>query len=269
MSRRPLMFGTNWKMHKTAAEASHYAVTLRDLLGGIEDIESVQVFVLPSYTAIAAVKESSGGKFLVGAQNMHSKQSGPYTGEISAPMLTELGIDIVQLGHAERREMYNESDAAINEKVHAALLAGFRPLICIGESRADREFSVERDACAYQLRIALKDVMRDAIHRTIIGYEPAWAIGENGTIADAQYVHMMKDHFRAVLGDMFGSDSAERVPILYGGSVSEDGAARMLIESDVDGLFVGRAALDPTAFASLIAKCLLEYKARSRPLLIT
>ena len=253
---RPRMFGTNWKMNKTAHEAAEYADTLRELLLRMKADDSVQVFVLPPYTSISAARQMSGGKFWVGAQNMHCDEQGPYTGEISTKMLAELSVDLVQLGHAERREMCHENNEIVNLKVHAALRAGFRPLVCIGETALDREFHVERETCARQLRMVLKNVPSDAAHRIIIGYEPAWAIGENGTAADAHYVRIMNNLFRSILVDMFGSTPAECVPILYGGSVSIEDAAELLRESQVDGLFVGRAALDPTAFAALIHSCL-------------
>jgi L-erythrulose 1-phosphate isomerase len=260
---RPRIFGTNWKMNKTSGEAAEYAATLRELLVQMDCPSSVQVFIVPPYTSIAAAREASEGKFWIGAQNMHWDESGPYTGEISAAMLSELGVDLVQLGHAERRAMFNETDLLINRKVHAALRAGFRPLVCIGETLMDREFKVERETCVRQLRIALKDVPVPAAGRIIIAYEPAWAIGEGSIAADGLYIRAMNELFRSVLEDLFGSDSAERIPVLYGGSVNPCEAAGVLTTSGVDGLFVGRAALDPVAFASLIRSCLPGAATRS------
>lgn len=254
---KPLrMFGTNWKMNKTAREAAQYAEIFRELLSEINGSGSIRAFVIPPYTSIAAVKQASENKFWVGAQNMHWDESGPYTGEISAPMLNELGVDIVQLGHAERREMCHESDISINLKVKAALRAGFRPLVCIGENLVDREFKVEPEICARQLRIALNDIPQSSVSRIIIAYEPAWAIGENGTTAESGHIRRMKDLFRSILEEMFGYPQAENVSILYGGSVSAEDAAGLLVESQTDGLFVGRAALDPVAFAALIGNCI-------------
>ncbi len=253
---RPLIFGTNWKMNKTASEAAAYSATLRDLLAHMNCPDSVQVFVVPPYTSIAAAKAASEGKFWVGAQNMHWEESGPYTGEISASMLSELGVDLVQLGHAERRAMFNETDFLINRKVHAALRAGFRPLVCIGETLQDREFKVERETCVRQLRIALNDLPVSAAKRVMIAYEPAWAIGEGSIAADSSQIRAMNEVFRSLLAELFGSDEAESIPVLYGGSVHPRDAAGMLADSGVDGLFVGRAALDPVAFASLIRFCL-------------
>jgi triosephosphate isomerase len=243
-------------MNKIASEAAEYADVLRDLLPHMGKADSIQVFVIPPFTSIAAVKQRSGGRFWVGAQNMHWEESGPYTGEISAGMLAELGVDLVQLGHAERRTAFNETDIAVNQKVHAALRVGLRPLVCVGEELADREFNVEREICARQLRIALKDVPLSSADQLIIGYEPVWAIGDNGKSADPLYIREMRGLFQSLLADMFGSDWAKRIPILYGGSVDATNAPALLIQGQVDGLFVGRAALDPTAFAAVITSCL-------------
>jgi triosephosphate isomerase len=253
---RPRMFGTNWKMNKNIHEAAQYAETFREKLRQIDGISSAQVFVIPPYTSIAVVRERSCGTFWVGAQNMHWESSGAFTGEISAEMLVELGVDLVQVGHAERRGMFHETDVAVNQKVQAALHAGLRALVCIGEDLEAREFKVEREVCARQLRIALTGVSPSAIDQIVIAYEPAWAIGENGTKADPFYVRDMKDLFRSILKDMFSDDVANNVPILYGGSVIAEEASRLLLESQADGLFVGRAALDPVAFAALISSCL-------------
>ncbi len=137
-----------------------------------------------SLTAIETVRKAAAGKFLVGAQNMHWADWGPYTGEISAPMLQELGVELVALGHAERREFYNETDADVNRKIHTAYRFGLRPLLCIGEEAKDRDFGVEHETIARQLRIALHDVPSQFVSQMMIAYEPCWAIGDGGTTAD-------------------------------------------------------------------------------------
>jgi triosephosphate isomerase len=253
------LFGTNWKMHMTTAQATAYALTLRNSVADIVAGGLARIFVLPPYTSIAAVKQISGDSFWVGAQNMHWEDSGPYTGEISAPMLAELGIDLVQLGHAECREMFREDDVTINRKVHAALKAGFRPLVCIGESLLDRKIGAAPETCARQLRIALREVTTDTAHRLIIAYEPVWAIGQKGAPADSGSISEMTRLLRALLVDWFG-EPGENVAIVYGGSVREENAGHLFTETGIDGLFVGRAALDPHAFASLIHRCLLAGK---------
>jgi triosephosphate isomerase len=253
--KRKWLFGTNWKMNKTAREAAHYAAVLRGRMERINR-DLAQVFVLPPYTSIEAVKRNSADSFWVGAQNMHWEEFGPYTGEISAPMLAELGIDLVQLGHAERRAMFLETDAHVNRKLLAALRAGFRPLVCFGEPAGEREPEAARETCVRQLRIALDRVPPAAVGRIILAYEPAWAIGVDGIAADPDYVCDMTVLFRQTLGEILGPDAASSIPILYGGSVSAAGAPALLAATGVDGLFVGRAALDPEAFATLIESCL-------------
>jgi triosephosphate isomerase len=250
------LFGTNWKMNKTAQEAAHYSSCLRVSLERMRGSEMAQVFVLPPYTAITAVKEVSDGKFWVGAQNMHWAEWGPHTGEISAPMLTELGIDLVQLGHAERRESFNDTDAAINRKVLTALRFGLRPLICVGEGQEEKKFRAERETVGRQVRIAMADVARELVSKIIIAYEPVWAIGEGADAADSACVRGMNQHLRNILADMFGSAAADEVAIVYGGSVTNAAAPEMLINGECDGLFVGRAALDYSNFAELIRMCL-------------
>jgi triosephosphate isomerase len=155
MNSHRILFGTNWKMNKTRQEASDSTSRLLELLETTRGIEQAQVFVIPPFTAIDAVKRASGGKLWTGAQNMHWAKWGAYTGEISAPMLIELGVDLVQLGHAERRRYFNETDTEVNRKVHSALRYALRPLICVGEQAEDKEFGVARETLSRQIKIVL------------------------------------------------------------------------------------------------------------------
>jgi triosephosphate isomerase len=263
MSACPLLFGTNWKMYKMLAKASDYAKRLVERLDLLGELRPPIIFVIPPFTAIQAVHEASSGRFWVGAQNMHWAESGPYTGEISAPMLRELGVKLVEIGHAERRQLYNETDTDVNRKVHTALRFGLRPLVCIGEEAEDKNFGVERETVARQLRIALHGVSPEATNQLVVAYEPCWAIGEEGTIAAPVYVREMLAIIRSVLNDLFGFAAAYAIPVLYGGSVRPGAAPNLLCESDVNGLFVGRSALDPDDFADLIADC-MRVRMRSR-----
>jgi len=262
MSRR-LLFGTNWKMHKTIREAREYASRFRDLLGAIERIDTALIFVIPPFTAIDVVRQESRNKFRVGAQNMHWAEWGPYTGEISAPMLKDLGVEIVQLGHAERRQLFHESNSEINRKVQMALRHGLRPLICVGEDENERNFHIERETIAKQLRVALHELPANSASQIILAYEPFWAIGDNGVTAEPSYVREMTNFCRNVLSDLFGATATDEVPIIYGGSVNASAAPRFLMESHSDGVFVGRVALDPEAFAELIRVCLQSVGANS------
>jgi triosephosphate isomerase len=254
MNAAPLLFGTNWKMHKTIREATQYAERLQARIPELDG--RAQIFVIPPYTSIAAVRQASHGTFWVGAQNMHWAEWGPYTGEVSAPMLKEIGVDLVEIGHAERRQYFNEDDASVNQKVQMALRFGLRPLICVGENAEDKRYGVERETVARQLRIALHEIKAERAPQLIIAYEPSWAVGEAGAIATPEYVAYMMCACRDVLASLFGLQNAAGIPILYGGSVLGKDAPRLLSGGGVNGLFVGRAALDPDSFADLVDACI-------------
>lgn len=256
MNQKRLLFGTNWKMHKTVDEATAYSKRLVDLMPQLGTNNNMQLFVIPPFTAIQAVQQVSQGRFWVGAQNMHWSEWGPFTGEISAPMLRELSVDLVELGHAERRQHFNETDSAVNRKVETALRFGLRPLVCVGEEAADKEYGVERETIARQVKIALNGVKPADAGNLIIAYEPGWAIGDTGTVAEVEWVRDVTAFIRALLTDLFGSEVAFSIPVLYGGSVTTQDAAQLLTTSEVDGLFVGRAALDPESFCEVVKVCL-------------
>lgn len=252
MNSHRILFGTNWKMNKTRQEASDYTSRLLELLESTRAIERAQVFVIPPFTAIHAVKRASRGKLWTGAQNMHWADWGAYTGEISAPMLIDLGADLVELGHAERRRYFNETDSEINRKVQSALRYALRPLICVGESAEDKEFGVGRETLSRQIKIALCGVEPMQAARLIIAYEPVWAIGRDSASATPGHVRSMRELIRAVLGEIFGPGISTCVPVIYGGDVNAGNCAALLKEGRVDGLFVGRAGCQADAFANLI-----------------
>lgn len=257
MKPRRILLGAGWKMNKTVGEAEDYVRRLHALLSGMAGIDHIQLFLVPPFTAIAAVKRLSAGRFLVGAQNMHWEESGAYTGEISALMLRELNVDLVEIGHAERRHFFNETDDSVARKIQAALTHGLRPLLCIGESAEDHQAGVARETIARQLKIALRSVRANHASAIMLAYEPVWAIGEEGTVAPADYVRGVNSHIRGVLEDIFGA-AAAAIPVLYGGTVDGDNCRELLDEGRPDGLFVGRAAWSPEGFARLIAACAVE-----------
>jgi triosephosphate isomerase len=236
-------------MNRTVREAREYIEALLALLTGMEGLAQVQLFVVPPFTAIAEVKRLSCGMFWVGAQNMHWADSGAYTGEISAPMVREAGADLVELGHAERRLNFNETDESVSRKVATALRHGLRPLVCVGDDPQGR--GKAEDTVARQLRIAFRDATPESAGRLMVAYEPAWAIGEAGTSASPGEAAAMHRHIRRVLGEIFGT-GANLIPVLYGGSVTSLNAGGLLYEGDADGLFVGRAAWTATGFAEVI-----------------
>lgn len=247
-----LLLGTNWKMNKTIREAVGYTRRLLELLQTIDGSEAAQVFLIPPYTAIQAVKQASDGRLWVGAQNMHWAECGAFTGEISAVMLEELGVDLVELGHAERRRYFNENDAEINRKVHAALRHGFRALVCVGEQLEDKRRGNGRAVVRNQVRTVFADVQADSAPRLIVAYEPVWAIGAEQADIRMEYVREIQNHIRTTLQEILGREAAATVPVIYGGDVNLRNAAALVKESGTDGLFIGRAALEAENFAALI-----------------
>jgi L-erythrulose 1-phosphate isomerase len=256
MNKQRVFFGANWKMHKTRQEAVDYINSLQGLLQAMRDIEQAQIFVLPPFTAIDAAKRASAGKLWIGAQNMHWAESGAYTGEISASMLEELRVDLVQLGHVERRRYFNETDAEVNCKVHAALSHGLRPLVCVGEQAEDKASGVAREVLGRQVRVALKGVKPQEVPSLMIAYEPVWSVGVEGAHVSADYVRTIREYIRGILSEQFGPEGSARVPIIYGGAVNEDNCATILIKGQVDGLFVGRVGREADTFANLVRICL-------------
>jgi len=251
-----LLLGAGWKMNKTIRESVDYTRRLLGLLEGLERSDETQVFLIPPYTAIEAVKRASEGKLWVGAQNMHWAESGAYTGEISASMLEELGVDLVELGHAERRRYFNETDADVNRKVHAALRHGLRPLVCVGERAEDKRQGAGKETVRNQVRASFADVEASRASRLIVAYEPVWAIGAEGADIGMDYVREVQNQIRATLEEMLGPSAAALVPVIYGGDVNLRNAASLVTESGTDGLFIGRAALQAENFAGLIYSAL-------------
>ena len=256
MKNGRLLVGTSWKMNKTVREAIDYTRRLLGLLEGFDRSDAVQVFVVPPFTAIEAVRRASEGKLWVGAQNMHWAERGAYTGEISALMLQELGVDMVELGHAERRRYFNETDADVNRKVHAALRHGLRALVCVGEQAEDKRRGVGRDTVRNQVRAVFAEVEASRASHLIVAYEPVWAIGADSAEIGMDYVREVQNHIRSTLAEMLGPSAAARVPVIYGGDVNLRNAASLVRESGTEGLFIGRAALEAENFAELIRTAL-------------
>jgi triosephosphate isomerase len=238
------LVGTSWKMNLTSTEARAY---LRDLVPLVEDLVDRDLFVLPPFTSIwVARDELSGTRIAWGGQDMHEDRAGAHTGDVSAAMLVDLGCRYVEIGHSERRRGHAESDARIAAKVRAALRAGLVPILCIGES-ARFALPVARSAAVRQLARSLAGLRRDELDRVVVAYEPVWAIGEGARAAPLEHVAALHSAISAWL-----RKSGSRHPtVIYGGSVDASNAACVLGLPDVDGLFVGRAALDPATFASI------------------
>jgi len=249
MSRQPLIAG-NWKMHKTVAEAERFIQALLPRVSSIDD--AVEVVICPPFTALQAMVESArGSRVAVYAQNMHEAASGAFTGEISAPMLTELDVAGVVIGHSERREYFGETDRAVGLKLAAALDAGLRPILCVGETEDERLAGETERKLRRQVQEGLEHVPHERLGELAIAYEPIWAIG-TGRVATPEQAQEAASFVRALVRSEADAAAAE-ISVLYGGSVTPANAAELLALPDVDGALVGGASLEADSFAAIAA----------------
>jgi triosephosphate isomerase (TIM) len=247
MSRTPFIAG-NWKMNKTIAEAEAFIQALLPRGGAVSDVE---VVICPAYSALQAMVDSARGSSVqVYAQNMHEADSGAFTGEVSAPMLVEIDVQGVILGHSERREHFNETDRALQQKVPRALDAGLTPILCVGETEDERERGDTERKLRHQVQEGLEKVPRERLADVVVAYEPIWAIG-TGLVATPEQAHEAIAFVRALVEDR-DKDAGQAVRILYGGSLKPDNAGELLGLPDVDGALVGGASLDPGSFATIV-----------------
>lgn len=243
--------GTSWKMNKTLSEAQHFA-------HGLEASDAardprIQRFVIPPFTAVREVKSMLAKTSVkVGAQNMHWADQGAWTGEVSPLMLRDCNLDLVELGHSERREHFGETDETVGLKTEAAVRHGLIPLICIGETLADRESGKASEILATQVRGALSKLSgAQKAADILLAYEPVWAIGENGIPATAEYADARQAEIIAVAEEMLG----RRIPCLYGGSVNPQNCEELISSPHIDGLFIGRSAWNVEGYLDILAKC--------------
>lgn len=264
---RPLTIGTNLKMHQTPAETTEFVAALPDaLMPMLGARQGLQFFVIPPFTSLpaavaaaASARESNDVPLWIGAQNMHWAEEGAYTGEISARMLAGVGVDLVLLGHAERRSLFHETDADLSRKIPAALNAGLRVLLAVGETAEEREWGVGPETVSRQLKIALSGVDRASVdaRRISVAYEPVWSIGSEGTPAEPADVEPIAATIRGALRDALGP-GGEVMTILYGGSVNPENCRGFVALDEIDGLFVGRAAWTVEGFAAIIRAALVR-----------
>jgi triosephosphate isomerase len=246
-TRRPLIAG-NWKMHKTVAEAE---ALIAALLPQVSTADSVDVAICPPFLALAAMVDSTrGSRVEIYAQNLHYAAEGPYTGEVSAAMLTEAGIHGVVLGHSERRQLFGETDKALAQKVPVALASGLTPILCVGETEDERERGDTERKLRHQVQEGLAKVPTEQLGEVVIAYEPIWAIG-TGRVATSEQAQEAIAFVRALVGDR-SREQAELTRVLYGGSVKPDNAGELLALPDVDGALVGGASLDAGSFAAIV-----------------
>ncbi len=246
--RTPLVAG-NWKMYKTEAQAEEY---IQALLPRVSSLDGPDLAICVPFTDLRAMVDSArGSRVEVFAQNMHHEPEGPFTGEISAPMLGELDVRGVVLGHSERRQVFGETDKALALKVPAVLAAGLVPILCVGETEEERDAEETERKLRHQINEDLAGVAADRLADVVIAYEPIWAIG-TGRVATAEQAQEAIAFIRALVA---GRDeaAAENVRVLYGGSVKPENAAELLALPDIDGALVGGASLDPASFAAIAA----------------
>lgn len=248
---RTPFIAANWKMHKTVAEATAYAAAFH---ARVDQIRNAEVVLAPPFTALHAVAAAlAGSRVGVAGQNLHAEPRGAFTGEVSAGMLREAGAAYVIIGHSERRQLFGETDASVNAKLHAALGAGLAPIVCVGETLAERESERMFPVLNRQIAEGLAVVDAARAGAIVVAYEPVWAIGtgRNAAPEQAQEAHA---HIRQRLAAALGDTAAGGCRIIYGGSVKPENAGALAAQPDVDGALVGGAGLDPGSFAEIVAR---------------
>lgn len=246
---RKFLIAGNWKMNNSISES---VSLIESINKKISDVRNVDVLVCPSFVSLSEVHKNIGRSLIMlGAQNMYPEAKGAFTGEVSYPMLRDCGVSYVILGHSERRELFKESNEFINKKVLVALNNNLRPILCIGESEAERERGETFDVLDKELKECLRDVPADQMKNLVIAYEPIWAIG-TGKTATPQIAQEVHSHIRKTLEGLFDHNVADATRILYGGSMKASNAEELLKQPDIDGGLIGGASLQSTEFCQII-----------------
>ncbi|QHI74001.1 triose-phosphate isomerase [Aminipila terrae] len=245
--RKPLIAG-NWKMFKTTAEAKDFAESFKKLYVSSD----IQVAVCAPFTQLKTLKEAfQGTDIKVGAQNMHFAEEGAYTGEISAAMLKEIGVDYCIIGHSERRQFFAETNDTVNKKLHKAFSTGIVPIMCVGESLEERDAEAAFEVVKSQMAAGLKDITAEQAQSLVIAYEPVWAIG-TGRTASPEQANEMCGFIRDIIEELYDDDVADKIVIQYGGSVKSSNAADIMNMEEIDGALVGGASLVPEEFIQIV-----------------
>ncbi|MBQ3145397.1 MAG: triose-phosphate isomerase [Clostridia bacterium] len=245
---RKKVIAGNWKMNKLPNEAMEFISELAPL---VKDTENEVVICVPYTDLFYALMHAQDTKIKIGAQNMNAEEKGAYTGEISGEMLKAIGVEYVIIGHSERRAYYNETDESVNKKLKKALLLELKPIVCVGESLEQRENGTAKEVVTAQTRLALEEVSNEEVIKTIIAYEPIWAIGTGKTATKEDANETIK-WIREEIENIYGKDIADSVVIQYGGSVKSSNAKELFEMSDIDGGLVGGASLDAQEFAKIV-----------------
>ena len=245
---RKAVIAGNWKMNKTPAEAKELIAAIAPL---VKDAGCEVIACTPFVDLSAAQEAAQGTNIQIGAENCHWEKSGAYTGEISAEMLSSMGVNIVIIGHSERRQYFGETDVTVQKRVRAALDAGLTVILCVGETLEQREQGITSELVAMQTKIALGGVTAEELKRIIIAYEPVWAIG-TGKTATAEQANEVCHTIREVIAGLYGKEASDAFTIQYGGSMNAGNAAELLAQPDVDGGLIGGASLKPNDFATIV-----------------
>ncbi|MBO5244664.1 MAG: triose-phosphate isomerase [Selenomonadales bacterium] len=246
--RTPIIAG-NWKMNNTTAAGQ---ALVKDLAALVADVKDRQIVVCVPFTILGAMKEAvAGTNIALGAQNLHWEKSGAYTGEISADMLLDMGVEYVLIGHSERRQYFAETDETVNKKVHTAFASGITPIVCVGETLEEREGGIMPQVISTQVEKGLAGLTGEQIKQLVIAYEPVWAIG-TGRTATADQANEVCALIRSKVAELFCAECANEMRIQYGGSVKPDNAAEIMGKSDIDGALVGGAALKADSFSQIV-----------------
>ena len=247
-AKRKAIIAGNWKMNKTATEA---AQLVDELIPAVQDASCEVVICTPYTDLVTAVAKTKGTNIHVGAENVHFEASGAFTGEISAAMLVDLGVEYVIVGHSERRQYFAETDQTVNKRTLAALNAGLKAIVCVGESLQQREEGVTEELVRMQTKIALRDVTAEQMANVVIAYEPVWAIG-TGKTATADQAQEVCAQIRKVIGELYGDAVAQATTVQYGGSMNAKNCEELLSKQDVDGGLIGGASLKAADCAVLV-----------------
>lgn len=245
---RQAIIAGNWKMNKTRPEAK---VLIEELKPMVADASCGVVICVPYTNLETALEATKGSNIKVGAENCHWAQSGAFTGEISADMLAEMGVEYVVIGHSERRQYFGETDVTVNQRVRAALNAGLKPILCVGELLEQREMGITEEIVGMQTKAALLNVTAEELKKVVIAYEPVWAIG-TGKTATAEQANEVCKYIRSVVEKLYSKAAADGLTIQYGGSMNAKNAAELLAQPDVDGGLIGGASLKAPDFTAIV-----------------
>ena len=248
-AKRRTVIAGNWKMNFTPAEATAFINEIKPMVAGKKNCDII--FCAPYVTIAAAMEAAKGSDIVIGAENVHFEKKGAYTGEVSADMLRAIGVDTVIVGHSERRQYFGETDATVNLRTKAALAAGMRVILCMGEVKEQRLAGITNEVCAMQIKLDLAGVTAEEMKRVVIAYEPVWAIG-TGLTATPDQAEETCGAIRAVLAELYGKEVAEATTIQYGGSMNDKNAAELLAKPNVDGGLIGGASLVAEKFTAIV-----------------